>query len=191
MSSPAPANVAPLFAAQPEARPAGAAHPGDVAEGRTVLQAGDAVALDDIHAGYAVVSGKVELYAVLHSDDGGISGRHFLFEVGAGELIMPLGVETGRLRLIALAVEPTELDPQSADDLAAQRPVEAERKAFAASLDGWIGRIAAAVARLVGPPPTEAIAVNPGETSAAKPGERASGGWSVIRSQSALAPKSS
>jgi NHLM bacteriocin system ABC transporter ATP-binding protein len=122
------------------------------------LEPGEPFALDDREMGYEVASGRVEIYASLGCE-GEAATRHFLFEVAAGELIAPQIAKTDDLRLIALALEATVLNASTVAQLAAP----AAKAISATTLDAWIGRLASAAGRLLGPPPTDAIAAAAGQ----------------------------
>jgi NHLM bacteriocin system ABC transporter ATP-binding protein len=125
------------------------------------LEPGETLALDQAKKAYAVTLGKIEIYAIL-VNDGVRSGRHFLLPVGRGGLIAPLATATGKLALIAVAIEATQLNPISLTDLASQAVVPEQRSRVAGELDGWIEGLAAAVSLAVGPPPADTTAVTAG-----------------------------
>src|ERR1700722_15749 len=128
------------------------------------LDAGATISLDAIDQGWVVQSGQVELYATLQRDGQIVSGRRFLCAMPEGRLIPPLLAELPGINILVLATESATLLPLGLHVLSSVAADATKRPALAAQLDRWLCGLGAALAMILGPIPTEAIALPADET---------------------------
>ena len=128
------------------------------------LDIGDARALDDAELGYVVRSGAVEIYAVAFEGDEPASGRHYLFDAKAGDLLPPLLVARPGLSLLAAATEPSSLVPVPRRAFVDDATV-GEGGTADAVLDRWILALSAALGRTLDVSSIDARAEGPGITA--------------------------
>ncbi|WP_342739494.1 NHLP bacteriocin export ABC transporter permease/ATPase subunit [Bradyrhizobium sp. B117] len=130
------------------------------------LEPGEALALSETQQGHIIAAGRVEIYLVVKSGDE-LSGRMFLCELGGGEYIAPI-VVADDLLVTAVAVETSAIAAIRTDTLAVQaKGSEQQHNAVAASIDGWLSHLSAAVSRMVGPAPLDIVTFAPGEQAKA------------------------
>ncbi len=135
------------------------------------LEAGVALLLDQPETGWLLRSGAVELYATLWHDGAAISGRHYLFTLKAGELILPLLCAIDGLMISAVATEDAALFPLPARFLAEIANIKERQPIVAVQLDRWIHGIGDALAPIIGAVPTGAVAHGIGEKFAVAAGD--------------------
>ena len=127
------------------------------------LEPGEILVLSQAEQGHIIAAGRVEIYASVKSGDE-LSGRMFLFELGSGEYIAPIGGAADDLLVTAVAVEPSALAAIRSDTLAVQaNGSEQQQMTVATSLDGWLSHLGGAVSRLAGPVPLDIVTFAPGE----------------------------
>jgi NHLM bacteriocin system ABC transporter ATP-binding protein len=144
---------------------------------------GERIAIRESEVGFVVEQGCVELFLINERDNRPASQRHFLFEVKAGGIVMPLLEFPPGLRVLLIASEPAVLRPISAAALVHLAQSVDLRPRLAATLDQWIGLLSRAAAAVVGPVPSGAQAMSAGDQLTCVDGStmtvRANVGWIV------------
>jgi NHLM bacteriocin system ABC transporter ATP-binding protein len=136
-----------------------------------ILEAGAILLLDQPETGWLLRSGTVELYATLWRDGAAVSGRHYLFTLKAGELILPLLCAVEGLMLSAVATDDAALFPLPLHFLAEVANTKERGPIVATQLDRWLHGIGEALAPIAGAVPTGAVAHGIGEKFAVGPGD--------------------
>src|SRR4051812_32486347 len=122
------------------------------------LDAGESHPLDDRETGFLIRSGRVEVYASLLADGEPVSGRHFLFELKAEDLIPPLMTAVDGLTLFAVATEPAAMFPVARSFILGMAGAKERAAVLAEQIDRWIAAVAGALGRILGPNPSGTIA---------------------------------
>lgn len=122
---------------------------------------GERITLD--HDGVVVESGRVELFLVAQRDGKPVSQRHFLCEVKAGGLLMPLPSQPDGFSVAFIAVEASTLRPMSLRALTDIAAAPDLRARLAGQIDQWIGGLSHAVGAATRMPSSQAVAIVAGE----------------------------
>lgn len=124
---------------------------------------GTQIVLDKPDAGWTVQSGRVELFLVEFHDGKPASRRHYLFEVKAGGIVMPLLIPLGTTRVVLIVSEAGVLEPLDLSAVKASARQGQLLPKIAEQIDQWVHGMSAAIAAIVGVPPDGAQAVVPGD----------------------------
>lgn len=128
--------------------------------------AGTQLFLDQPDFGWAVGSGRGDLFLIAVEDGKPASQRRYLFEVGPGSVIMPLLEPLDGQKVMLLVTQASELIPISMTALRAATLHSHDLPVVAAQIDQWIMGVAAAMAPVAGVPPDGARAIVPPDTVA-------------------------
>jgi NHLM bacteriocin system ABC transporter ATP-binding protein len=123
--------------------------------------AGTQLFLDQADLGWAVGSGRGDLFLIAVEDGKPASQRRFLFEVVPGSVIMPLIEPPADHRIMLLVTQASELVPVTMTALRAVTLHGQDLPVIAAQIDQWIMGVAAAMAPVAGVPPDGTCAIVP------------------------------
>jgi NHLM bacteriocin system ABC transporter ATP-binding protein len=124
---------------------------------------GTQIVLDKPNTGWTVQSGRVELFFAEFHDGKPASRRHYLFEVKAGGIVMPLLIPLGTMRVMLIVSEAGVLEPLDLSAVKASAQQSQLLPKLAEQIDQWIHGMSAAAAAIVGVPPDGARALVAGD----------------------------
>lgn len=124
---------------------------------------GTVIVLDKPDSGWTVQSGRVELFLVEFRDGKPVSRRHYLFEVKAGGIVMPLLTALDTTRVVMIVSEAGVLEPLDLSAVKASAQQGQLLPKLAEQVDQWVHGMSAAIAAIVSVTPDGAQALVAGD----------------------------